>query len=336
MARIYAITGAAGHLGGTLVRLLLEKGERVRALTLPGDPLAQRLPAQVERVEGDVTRPETLPPFFAHDAGDELAVLHCAGIVTIATKFDAKVHAVNVDGTRNIVQACRQYGAARLIYVSSVHAIPLLPSGETMREINDFSPDKVEGLYAKTKAEATALVLAAAREGLNASVVHPSGIGGPYDEGRGHITQLLIDYCSGGLTAGVKGGGYDFVDVRDVAQGILACVDKGRAGECYILSNRYFSIPELLGIFAEVTGRRRVRTFLPLAFAKATAGLSELYYKLLRQPPLYTRYSLYTLSGNASFSHEKADRELGYATRPMAETVKDAYDWLLAEGRIRA
>lgn len=333
MSTVYLVTGAAGHLGNTVVQLLAGQGKSVRALVLPGDKTAQNLKGKAEVFYGNVTDKESLRPFFTLPPGDTAVVIHAAGIVTIASKFVQAVHDVNVGGTRNIVELCTETGVSHLVHVSSVHALPEKTNGEIITEVSRFDPDAVMGLYAKTKAEATQLVLDAAAKGLNASVVHPSGICGPFDFGKGHLTQLLIDYCRGRLTAGIVGG-YDFVDVRDVAAGIIACCEQGKRGECYILSNRYYGIRELLEIFHRETGRKPVHTILPMWFAKLTAPLSEVYYKLLKQPPLYTAYSLYTLSGNARFSHEKADRALGYHTRPMEETVRDAFIWLKAQGRI--
>ena len=169
--------------------------------------------------------------------------------------------------------------------------------------------------------------------GLDVRVVHPSGICGPYDYGHGHLTQLVQDFCTGRLAAGVDGG-YDFVDVRDVAAGILACCERGRPGECYILSGRYCTVRDVLAMLHRITGRRRVRVMLPLWLARAAAPLSEQYYRLLRQPPLYTAYSLYTLSSGARFSHAKAARELGYTTRPFGTTLADTVAWLRRQGRI--
>lgn len=332
MAVTYLVTGAAGHLGGAVVRLLAQRGERVRALVLPADAGAPHLLGRAELFTGDVTQKETLRPFFAED-GTEHIVIHCAGLISIASHYDARVCNVNVNGTRNITELCSAYRVKRLVYVSSVHALPVLPNGAVQREISQFDPQLVHGLYAKTKAEATACVLRAAQNGLDACVVHPSGICGPWDPGCGHLTQLLLDYCRGSLVAGVPGG-YDFVDVRDVAAGILACCSKGRSGECYLLSGRYCSVPELLELFHSVTGLPRVKTLLPLWLAKATAPLSEAYYHLLHQKPLYTAYSLETLSSNALFSHEKAAKELDFTPRPLAESVRDAYDWLCGENRI--
>jgi dihydroflavonol-4-reductase len=335
MSEIYLVTGATGHLGNTIVKKLVDMGRRVRAVVLPGDKNVSALPEEAEVYYGDVREKASLENAFKAEAGEDVIVIHCAGIVTISSRYNENVYKVNVEGTKNVTDLCVENKVKKLVHVSSVHAIPEKPHGETIREINHFDPDKVVGLYAKTKAEATQYVLDKAKAtGLNASVVHPSGISGPYDSGKGHITQLLIDYCDGGLTAGVKGG-YDFVDVRDVADGIIACCEHGRSGECYILSNRYISIPELFGIFSQVTGRKKIRTILPLWFAKATAGMAEMYYRIKKQPPLYTAYSLYTLSSNAQFSHEKAEKELGYVPRDFTVTVRDTVQWLTEHGRIK-
>lgn len=332
MDAVYMVTGAAGHLGNTLVRKLVAAGIHVRALCLPEEDASDLAP-EVEVFRGDVCVPESMEAFFSNPNGEKRILVHAAGIVSIASKYSQKVYDVNVGGTRNIVELCKRYNVEKLVYVSSVHAIPEKPVGETMREIEHFEAENVVGLYAQTKAEATQIVLDAAKDGLDASVVHPSGIIGPYDYGRGHLTQLVVDFVKGSLRACVKGG-YDFVDVRDVADGIIACCQKGRRGECYILSNRYFSVRGLLGMLQEETKRKPIRTVLPLWFAKLTAPLAELYYKLKRQPPLFTRYSLYTLSSNANFSHEKATRELGYHPKSIRETLKDTVGWLKARRRV--
>lgn len=330
MERTYLVTGAAGHLGGEVVRQLLAAGRKVRALVLPGE---KHPPAGAAVYEGDVRRKESLLPCFQGLGEGELAVIHCAGIVSITSAFRQEVYDVNVLGTRNVAELCLAHPGTRLAYISSVHAIPELPAGQVIREVREFTPERVEGHYAKSKAEATAYILAAADQGLDALVLHPSGITGPYDPGRGHLTALVTDYCKGSLTAGIRGG-YDFVDVRDVAAGVLAAVERAPSGETYILSNRYYQVPEILELLHRLTGKRAITRILPLWFARFTAPLSELYYRILRKPPLYTPYSIYTLQSNSLFSHEKADRELGYRTRPMEETLKDTIAWLQEQGRI--
>ena len=272
--------------------------------------------------------------FFSHNPDTQLIVIHTAAIVSISSKVDKKVVDVNVNGTKNIVELCLRHKVKKLVHTSSVHAIPEKSHGETITEVSEFDPKSVHGLYAKTKAAASQIVLNAVKQGLNASIVHPSGIIGPGDYGRTHLTQLVISYLNGTLTACVNGG-YDFVDVRDVADGIISCVENGRAGECYILSNQFYTIQEVLDDLHEITGKRRLKSVLPLWFAKLTAPLAEVWYKMLRQPPLYTSYSLYTLESNGNFSHEKATQELGYHPRSMKDTLTDMAYWLESYNRIK-
>lgn len=331
METLYLVTGAAGHLGRVIVQKLCAEQKKVRALVLPTE--THLFTQAVEVCLGDVTKPETLPPFFACEPNQALVVIHCAGIVSTTSKYNQMLYDVNVTGTKNIIASCLAHQVARLVYVSSVHAIAEKPRGEVIREVTTFSPNLVVGQYAKTKAQATADVLAATKEGLNAVIVHPSGIVGPYDYGKGHLTTLVTEYYQGKLTAGIAGG-YDFVDVRDVAQGILLACEKGRRGECYLLSNHFYTIKEVLTLLQQISGRQKIKTYLPLFILKTTAPLAEYYYKFRKQTPLYTPYSLYTLTSNANFSHEKATRELGYQTRRLELSLRDTIDWLKEQKRI--
>lgn len=323
---MYIVTGAAGHLGSAVTKTLNDQGTAVYALCLSTE---KHLP-QGEHIKvffGNVCDIDSLTDLFENCVNKSVTVIHCAGIVSIASKFNQNVYDVNVNGTKNIISLCERYNVKKLVYISSVHAIPELPANEIITEVDHFSPDDVVGLYAKTKAEASQCVLDYIKRGYSANIIHPSGIVGPGDFGRGHITQLVIDYYKGRLTSGIKGG-YDFVDVRDVANGILACCENGKSGECFILSGRYMRIYDLLNLLHEITGKKAVKRLLPLWFVRATAPLSELYYKILNQPPLFTAYSISTLNTNANFSNEKAAKELGYTARPMKQTLTDTIKWL--------
>ncbi|MCL2880205.1 MAG: NAD-dependent epimerase/dehydratase family protein [Treponema sp.] len=340
--RIYIITGAAGHLGSAVTKILSDSGKTVYALCLPDEKNPPE-GAHVKIFRGDIRNLDSIAGMFEEmadaSASDASAsdtpctVIHCAGIVSISSKFDQNVYDVNVIGTKNIITLCEKYRVDKLVYISSVHAIPELPAGRVMTEVDHFSPDDVYGLYARTKAQASGYVLDYIRRGHNANIIHPSGITGPGDFGRGHITQLVIDYYRGGLSSGINGG-YDFVDVRDVAQGIVSCCDNGKCGESYILSGHYFKVGELLDMLHEITGKRKIKRLLPEWFVRMTVPLAELYYRILRQPPLFTAYSIFVLNTNANFSHEKASRELEYTVRPMRQTLEDTVQWLGEHGRI--
>lgn len=331
MKRVYIITGIGGHLGNTIARKLLAQGEIVRGFARPNEDVTMLYGDAVSIVRGDVRSAESLEPlFYGLGENDRIVVIHCAGIVSVASHYDQNVFDVNVTGTKNILDACKKHHVDKLVYISSVHAIPELPDGSIMHEIPLFQPDSVIGLYAKTKAQATQMVLDSASDGLDATVIQPSGIIGPNDYGNGHLTQMIIDYLNGNLTACIEGG-YDFVDVRDVADGVIAATERGRKGECYILSNRYVAVPDLLNTLSRVTGGRKIRTILPMWFAKAAAPLAELYYKIRRASPLFTRYSLYTLTSNARFTAEKARRELGFRARDISVTLADTVNFLKRE-----
>lgn len=328
MKNTYIVTGANGFLGNNIIRKLITKSENeIRALVLPNDKIKSLEGLNCKIFYGDVTKKETLNDIFDVDIDTHLYVIHCAAIVYIKSKKNSKVYDVNVNGTKNIIDKVLEK-KAKLVYVNSVHAIWEKPNNEIMEEIYDFDSKKVKGLYAKTKAECANYVLEMTKtKNLDACIVHPSGIIGPNDFGRSHLTQLIIDFCNHRLTACVKGG-YDFVDVRDVADGIIRTCEVGKAGNCYILSNRYFTIKEVLDTVSEVKGIKKIKTVLPLWFAKLTAPLSELYYSLLKQPPLYTSYSLYTLTSNSHFSNQKARNELNYKNTDFKQTIKDTIDWL--------
>lgn len=333
MQEIYLITGANGHLGNTIIRMLAHAGKQVRALILPSDEKLYYTHPNITSYMGDVRDIHSLDDFFALPENTQAIVVHAAGIVSIASKTTQLLYDVNVLGTENVLEQCRHINLKKLVYISSVHAIPEKPDKQKIYELDAFDPSKVKGAYAKTKALATRAVLNAAQQGMPACVVHPSGIIGPYDYGKGHITQLVVDYMKNRLLACVKGG-YDFVDVRDVARGVISCCERGVAGQCYILSNEYYSAQDLLNTVHKVTGKRQIKTVLPLWFAKLTAPFAEAYYKLRRTPALYTSYSLYTLTSNSNFSHSKASAQLAYKTRPMAQTIKDTIAWLKKLKRI--
>lgn len=323
MQKLYLVTGATGHLGTCLTAELLRRKEYVRVLVRPGRRALVPQGAQV--VEGDVAQADTLAPFFDRAGYDSVTVLHCAALVTIASREDRRVWDVNVNGTENVMRMARQAGAERVVYVSSVHAIPEKPHGETIREVDTFSPHLVHGQYARSKAAAAQRALTHAREGLNVSIVHPSGIIGPGDHSqRNHMIRTIRAMASGRIPVSMEGG-YDFVDVRDVADGILSCEEHGQAGECYILSGHYLRVRELLGAICRLKGWRESRIELPHGLVRRIAPIAERLSLLAGdRSPLLTPYSVYTLHANGRFSHEKASKSFGYRPRGIVESIRDS------------
>ena len=332
MKKIYIVTGANGFLGNNIIRKLeQDDNNEIRAFVLNGESIKSLEKLKCKIYYGDVTKKETLLPLFENIDGKEVFVIHSAAVVYIKTKYNPLVYNVNVNGTKNIVDKVIET-KAKLIYISSVHAIPEKENNDLIEEITDFNPNEVHGLYAKTKAEASKYVMNAIKnKNLNACIIHPSGIIGPYDYGNSHLTELVREVSNGKLFATVKGG-YDFVDVRDVAAAIITASEKDNKGECYILSNKYITIKELSDLICDVQGIKKIKIVLPICLAKIIAPFFEVYYNLKKQTPLFTKYSLYTLSSNSNFSNKKAKEELGYKNRDMKETIKDTISWLNKKG----
>lgn len=331
MKRIYIVTGASGFLGNNIIRMLEhDDNAEVRAFVLNGESISSLNNLKCSIYYGDVTKADTFNSIFEGIGDAEIFVIHCAAVVYIKSKYNSRVYDVNVNGTKNIVDKVLEYNA-KLIYVSSVHAIPEKSDGNLISEVSIFNPDDVVGLYAKTKAEAARYVMDSVKDkGLNACIVHPSGILGPYDFSNSHLTALVREIVRGKLPMCVKGG-YDFVDVRDVAKGIIMACDKGKMGECYIMSGEFVSIKKLADLVCDVVGKKRIKVVLPIMIAKIVAPFYEMYYNVKGKTPLFTKYSLYTLSSNSNFSNEKAKRDLGFVTRDITDTVRDMVMWILGD-----
>jgi dihydroflavonol-4-reductase len=319
------VTGATGHIGNVLVRRLLGSGQAVRALVLPGEDLAPLAGVEVERRQGDVLDPQSLA-----EAMRGVDVLyHLAAVISILPGRPPALRAINVGGTRNVLGAAERAGVRRLIYASSIHAFERVPHGTYIDESLPFDPANPVGEYDRTKAEASLAVQAAAQAGLDAVIVCPTGVIGPNDF-RGSEMGRLIRDCVQGRHQLYVDGAYDFVDVRDVAEGLLLAAAKGRRAETYILSGERLTVSDVLDILWEGTGRRFPRTRIPFWVASGLAALAAPYGALSGRKTRLTPYSLATLRSNSAISHAKATRELGYRPRPLRETLEDTIAWFTA------
>jgi len=327
--KTYLVTGATGFLGSAVTAELLAHDTKVYALVLPDDPLAASLPESVTAVVGDVCDASSLDRLFSC-ADSETVVIHCAGIVSISSQPGVNLYRVNVEGTHNIINQCFLHKVAKLIYVSSVHAITEAPLGLVTTEPVSVSDSLVSGHYAKSKAKATGLVMDAIRNRLTANLVFPSGIIGPGDTGEGSITGMLSSFLAGKLPFAVRGG-YDFVDVRDVAKGIVSCAEHGKSGSSYILSGHYATIRDILELVKKETGMKQAVHYLPIGLARRIAPLYECISEKKKKTPFFTPYSIAVLASNGLFSHRAATEAFGYAPRPLQETLHDTLLWLQIE-----
>lgn len=320
MKKLYLVTGGTGHLGQAIVRALQREAADIRVLCLPEDQTP--LPDDVACCYGNICDISSLHPFFERSGYDETILIHAAALITIESKINEALWRVNVDGTKNILEMVKQYDIDRMIYVSSVHAIEELEIPEKMKEPKSFDPQKVHGVYAKSKAGAAKLVTEAIRNGCRANLLFPSGIIGPYDfNGNNHMTRLIAKMVRDKIFIGVRGG-YDFVDVRDVADAVLLCEKNAAIGESYILSGDYYEIGDIFRMISDELGKSRPIVYIPMKLAETIAPIVEYMSHLFKRKPLLTAYSLYTLRSNSNYSNQKAKQELNYRPRKLADTIK--------------
>lgn len=334
MERVWFVTGAGGFVGSTIVRELVVRGEQVRAglySTLTPSALDG---VECERVRIDVTDRASLERAIIGDdpeRAERTIVVHCAGIVSIADKVDRLLWGTNVEGTQNVLDVCRAAGVRRLVYLSSVHTIPEPGPGQVLVEIDQFDPELVAGAYAQTKAEATRRVLAAAD--LDRVIVHPTGIMGPGDHGDGAVTRFVRDLAAQRLPVLVAGG-YDFVDVRDVADGTIAAALQAESGQCYLLGAERASLVEVASVVAEVTGKRVPRV-IPIGLARLVVPFAASWSRLRGVRPVFTNYSLDVVRNYTQVSHAKASADLGYTPRPLRRTIVDTVSFVQRHGAAR-
>lgn len=328
MKRIFAITGAGGHLGHYLVQYLLDQNQTVRALLFNNE---EPTFSGANVFYGDITDISTLRSFLKINPDEELIVIHAAGIVSINARVDKRLYEVNVKGTKNMLSAAKEAGAKRFVYISSVHAIKEKKHNEVVSELDakEFTVSAVRGGYAKTKAEATKLVLAANDDVFATYVIAPSGILGPGNSySADFLGNLVTMFVRGKFKVAVKGG-YDFVDVRDVAQATInLALLSHPSRHFYLASGNYYSVKTILDTLSVITKKKRVRIYLSPRFIKLFAWIIEAHYRRRKQTPLFTAYSMDTLLANAQFDNQLAVKELKLAVRPLDATLNDMVKYI--------
>lgn len=300
------ITGATGLLGNNLLHALKGLDYDIHLILLEGDDESHLSTFKYTPHYGDVRDYD----FIHHTITENSYVIHMAGIVDISSDDKSLLYEVNVNGTKNIVDVCMKKNC-KLIYTSSVHTIVPLKKKQVMVEPTTFNPDDIVGDYAKSKTIATGYVFKQMENGLMATIVYPSGIIGEHDYKNSNTGKLILDIANKDIKVRTNGG-YNFVDAKDVSYGIIEILKRDLFGETYILSGGSITIINIFKTINEYLGRTKYIPIIQTWFIKIFAGLAERYYRIRKQKPLFTAYSLYTITSNHNFSYEKAQRDLDY------------------------
>jgi dihydroflavonol-4-reductase len=317
------VTGATGYIGNILTRELLDKGKKVRVLVRPTSDTSSLKGLEIEKVIGDILDKDSL--IRAFKGAD--TVYHLAAIISIMPGDRALIRRVNLEGTRNVIDACLKCGVRRLVYTSSIHALKEPPHGTVIDEDMSFDVNSSRGEYDRSKACASQEVIESAKAGLDPVVVCPTGVVGPFDYRKSLITGTFIDFAQGKMKM-TTNGAYDFVDARDVARGLILAAENGKTGQYYILSGERVTMDKMMSMLSEISGVRSPKYKAPAWLVKTAGIFTPIYYKLANKTPRFTYYSVKTLLSNSYISHEKASNELGYKPMTIRKSIEDTLRWL--------
>lgn len=336
----YYVTGASGHLGHNVIfsiksyhQLHQIEDYKIVIFSLPNDKyldFGEQLNERIEIVYGNILNKDDCLKFLSVSKGDKNFLIHLAGLISIYKKKDDKVYNVNINGTKNLLDASLTNKIDKFIYISSVDAIKKPSKKEIVKEPDSFNEKDVKGVYGKSKAIATNLVLSYNALGLKTLSIHPSALVGPNDYFKGPINRALSQFYNNKLKIIVTGA-YDIVDARDVANGIINSIYLGKENNSYILNGYHIKIKDLINLSSKLANKPSYLLCIPSNLVKIVAPFLELHTKIHHIKPLFTAYSMDCLHQNSNYSYKKAHDELNYTPRELNQSLLDTFDWIKSQ-----
>lgn len=323
--RTALVTGAAGFVGVNLVRRLRELGWTLR--TADTRPLAGVAADGIDHRIADVRDPAAM----AEACRGVDVVFHLAAVITLAT-HDAHAWDVNVEGPATVAAAALGAGVPRLVHCSSVHAYDLSLAVPRLDELSPRSVDPARPLYDRSKFAGEQQVRRVLEDGLDATIVNPTGIMGPVDLGPSRINAVIDAAARGHLPVVVRGG-FDWVDVRDVAEALVVAADHGAPGENHLVGGHFATAKHLGRLAAALNGHLGPVVALPAHVARWLAPLGERVGGWVHDDS-FTPASVGTLAEHPRVASDKARRVLGHRPRPLEDSVRDAVRWFEGEPRL--
>ena len=321
------VTGGTGFVGANVVRELLQAGQNVRVLARRGSDRRALQGLEIDIAEGDLLDPASL----RRAATGARTVFHIAADYRLWARDAQALHRSNVEGTRALLTAAAEAGAARIVYTSTVGALGIPKDGRPGTEDTPVSLADMVGPYKVSKflAERVALEMAAA--GAPVVIVNPSAPVGPWDVKPTPTGQMVIDFLRGRMMATVDTG-LNLVHVRDVARGHLLAAERGKIGEKYILGHSNLSLVEIGRLLAEIGQCRPPRFRVPYAVAWLAAACSEGAARVTGGVPRVPLAAVRMARKRMYFSAAKAVRELGLPQTDVKVALREAAEWFAAHG----
>ena len=325
------LTGANGHLGANLLRRLLKDGDEVRLLLRPESDNSTVEGLPVERAWGDLRDPKST----AAAVRGVSHVYHVAAKVSTVDHHPRKIYECNVIGTRNLLRAAAEAGVAKVVVSGSLSAVGHVP-GQPCDESVPFDPFQKHLPYSISKSFVEHECLKAAVEGLDVVVAVSCAILGPWDFKPSRMGRVLADFANRRMKAYVPGG-FEFVSARDIVEGHILAMRRGKSGQRYIFSTQFLTIDQLMDIYQQVTGQPRPAWRVPPAAMAVFAEVSSVVMARLVPgvPQRFTPAAVRFLRMQRRACCDKARRELGYQPTNIVDAIQQAYDWFVERGIIR-
>lgn len=317
------VTGATGFVGWHVARLLEGSGRRVRALVRPGSRLRE---LEAEAVTGDLRERESLDRAAA---GCD-TVYHVAADYRLWARDPSEIWRSNVEGTRNLLEACRAAGVERIVYTSTVGCIGI-PEDGPGDENTPVTQGDMAGDYKRSKFQAEQVALEYAAAGLPVTIVNPTAPVGDHDFKPTPTGKILLDVLKGRMPAYVDTG-LNLVDVEDTARGHLLACERGRPGERYILGCENLLLAEILRRVAAAAGLNAPAVRIPYGLAYAVGVVTTAWAGWTGNEPRAPLEAVRMARKKMFVSHQKAARELGYDPRPVDGAIRRAVDWFRGNG----
>lgn len=315
-----AITGASGHIGSCLVRELINNGTHIKVLVHNFKNDLAQLP--IELIKGNLLDIDSLKKLC--DGVD--VVFHLAASIALDNRNAKHTFNVNVTGTENIVKASKSAGVKKFIHFSSTDAFETISPNQILDEIKPLVKSDKK-MYPYSKAESERVIMNAVQEGLNAVILSPSAVIGPFDYRDSFLGQALLKIYRNKLPMLITGG-YNWVDVRDIVQAAIQSVESGRKGEKYILSGHFSTLKALSEIVGKISQKRTPKILAPIFLAQLACPFLQIISSITGEKPLYTCQSLnIIINAPRNISCQKAQKELAYSPRPLEQTLNDTFNW---------
>jgi dihydroflavonol-4-reductase len=321
------VTGGSGYIGSAVVRELLSDGAKVKVLARKTGGLRNLEDLDVELAHGDITDFHSIKS--ALRGCDR--VFHLAAIYAIWLPDPEMMHWVNVQGTKNVFEACLQKKIKKVVYTSSVAALGAHGSGRPADESARFNLWHTRDNYYISKFKAEQVALDYFQRGLPVVIVNPTNPCGPRDAAPTPNGQLIINIIKGKLP-GYVDGGINVSDIADTAKGHVLAMEKGKPGEKYILGNTNVSVKEYFDLIAQIGGGKSPSMKIPKPAAVFSGYLYQLLAKITRKPPVTTAAWVRVGSEYSFWDSSKAIEELGMPQTPIRESIQGAVDWFKENG----